>query len=112
VLGETAVVDALKAGAAVSILVSEAPPNVAEGRSVTAAALEDLASRSGAESIRISSATPEGSRFCHGLTGVAALLRWAWQPELETELAPDGSDEQSSSRQLIDCAETDDVDFM
>lgn len=86
VLGEAAVLAALAAGAAVHVLVAEAPPIASEGRNLSAAELSALATASGAESVMcVADSTPEGARFCRGLTGVAALLRWAWRPPVEDE---------------------------
>jgi peptide chain release factor subunit 1 len=67
-LGAARATEALAAGCAHAVLIDKA--HVLRGE------LEAAAARSGASVCLISNATPEGARFCAGLTGVAVLLRW------------------------------------
>lgn len=68
VLGIAHVVEMLTIGCAHLVIVDEEHPQ--------RETLEDLAARSGALLQTVSKTTPEGTRFCEGLTGIAAMLRW------------------------------------
>lgn len=85
-LGAARAAEALAAGCAHALLVDEAHAQ--------RDALEDAAGRFGAACCTISKATPEGTRFCDGLTGVAVLLRW---PLVFADLADWGDGADSSA---------------
>lgn len=120
VLGEAAVVAALKAGAVAHLLVGEdAGGALPRHRSLRADELVALATARGAEAAtRVSERTPEGARFCRGLTGVGALLRWAWLPPAPEDegqgrgCGPAGGAGGSSPGGEPPAGEDSDVDFM
>lgn len=116
VLGEAGVLAALEAGAAARVLVGEDSAAAAAGRRLSAETLLARAASSGAEgSILVTQRTPEGTRFCRGLTGAAALLRWVWEPyehACDVEACVSVSKLASADHLPKPEAEEDDIDFM
>ena len=127
VLGEAAVVAAIEAGAAARVLVGV---DAAEGGGHRVLKADDviaIAAAHGASggTVLVSPRTPEGSRFCRGLTGIAAILRWTWAPPEEGDGARAASPEHSSGADdagshptfaeaaaVISRRDGDEVDFM
>jgi peptide chain release factor subunit 1 len=99
-LGKEDVLLAIEAGAVQKLLLESKKEET----------LERLARESGASILRISDQTPEGKRFCQGMTGVAAFLRWVYQPIQRIELIAESQQEDNVDNQRS--PDFDNVDFM